>query len=187
MGFFISLKMAKKGFIHIYTGDGKGKTTASLGLAVRAAGQGWRVLFVQFFKEDSASSGEKVFLDRAGDPNIELVRSNCRHPMFTGPGTDMEAVKKALNRTFELARKRVAGGGVDLLVMDEVMSAVNSGWISLEGLREFLLTRPEGLEVVLTGRDAPPDLVMIADYVTEMLKIKHPFDRGVIARKGIEF
>ena len=175
-----------KGLVHIYTGEGKGKTTASVGLAVRAAGQGFSVLFVQFFKEDSASSGEKEFFRKSGS-GIELIRSNSRHPMFTGPKTDLSAVKASVVETFSKAREKTAGGGVDLLVLDEVLSAVNGGWIGVEEMLEFLDNRPPHLEVVLTGRNAPVELMQVADYVTEMLKIKHPFDAGVQARKGIEF
>jgi len=171
--------------VHVYTGEGKGKTTAALGLAVRAAGQGLRVLFVQFFKEDEASSGEKNLLRSLKGFHIELLRSNCRHPIFTKGRTDEEKVRSAVVGTFEDARARA--GSVDLLVLDEVISAVRGGWIELEDLLGFLAGRPAGLEVVLTGRDAPPELVQAADYVTEMLKIKHPFDAGTGAREGIEY
>lgn len=173
--------MEKTGRIHIYTGDGKGKTTASVGLAVRAVGQGLKVLFVQFFKEDSASSGEKEILRKLG---VELVRSNCRHPIFT-KNADVEKVKRAIEDTYMLAKEK--SQGCDLLVLDEVMSCVNGGWIESEDLMTFLKDRPPHLEVVLTGRDAPVELQQVSDYVTEMLKIKHPFDAGVKARKGIEF
>lgn len=178
--------MKKRGLIHIYTGEGKGKTTASLGLAIRAAGHGFKVLFVQFFKEESADSGELFFL-REAKPGIEVIRSNCRHPVFTKNRTDAEALRRAISGTFESVKKRVGEGGVDLLVLDEVMSAVKGGWISVDDLIGFIEKRPSDLEIVLTGREAPPELVKIADYVTEMLKIKHPFDRGVPARKGVEY
>ncbi len=178
--------MEKTGLVHIYTGEGKGKTTAAVGLAVRAAGHGMKVLFVQFFKEDKAPSGEKELFRKPGS-GVELVRSNHRHPLFTGAGTDLAAVKASVVETFELARKKAASGDFDLLVLDEVMSAINGGWISVDEVADFLDNRPAGLEVVLTGRNAPVELVQMADYVTEMLKIKHPFDAGVHARKGIEY
>ncbi len=174
----------KKGLIHIYTGEGKGKTTASIGLAVRAAGQGLKVLFVQFFKEDRASSGEKEVLRSIG---IELIRSNCRHPAFTKDKTDSSKVRELISGAYVHAKKKASAGEIDLLVLDEVMSAVNGGWIDQFDLIGFLDEKPAGLEVALTGRDAPPELVQMADYVTEMLKIKHPFDSGVNARKGIEY
>lgn len=177
-----------KGLVHIYTGEGKCKTTAALGLSVRAAGSGMKVLFVQFFKEESAPSGEKSFLRGLAEPGIELVRSSCKHPLFTGKKTDPEKVKRAVRETFEAARDRaVRDTSLGLLVLDEVMAAVNGGWVDISEVEGLLDERPEGLEVVLTGRDAPVELVKRADYVIEMLKIKHPFDAGVKARKGIEY
>jgi len=176
----------KRGLIQIYTGEGKGKTTASIGLAVRAAGQGKRVLFVQFFKEDSVPSGEKeIFRERIAE--IELIRSNVRHPMFTKERTDEEALRLSIEDTFRTVREKVADGEIDLLVLDEMNCVVSGGWIAVGEMEEFLRGRPEVLEVVLTGRDAPVELVRMADYVTEMLKIKHPFDNGIMARRGIEF
>lgn len=175
----------KRGLIHIYTGHGKGKTTASAGLAVRAAGQGMRVLFVQFFKMEDDASGEKeIFRERI--PQITLLRSNVRHPIFTKGKTDKAALKASIVDTFDAAKAELSDG-YGLLVLDEVLSAVNGGYIELASVMELLDARPEGLEVVLTGRDAPVELVRIADYVTEMLKIKHPFDHGVKARAGIEY
>lgn len=184
--------MKKKGLIHIYTGDGKGKTSAALGLAMRAAGSGKKVFFVQFFKEDAAPSGEKAFLGGIKS-TIEMLRSNCRHPIFTRSKTDAESVtdlqkvQSSVSGTFAEVKRRVAEGAVDLLVLDEVMAAVNGGWLNVKELLDFLETRPAHIEVVLTGRNAPMELVKAADYVTEMLKIKHPFDNGVGAREGIEY
>jgi len=184
--------MEKRGLIHIYTGDGKGKTSAALGLAMRAAGSGKKVFFVQFFKEDAAPSGEKAFLDGIKS-SIEMLRSNCRHPIFTKSKTDIQKVQRSVSQTFAEVKRRVAEGAesvtdrVDLLVLDEVMAAVNGGWLDVEELLRFLETRPAHIEVVLTGRNAPMKLVKTADYVTEMLKIKHPFDNGVGAREGIEY
>ena len=175
---------AAKALVHIYTGEGKGKTTASIGLAVRAAGAGMKVLFVQFFKEDSAPSGEKEVLKAVG---VELVRSNCRHPLFTGARTDLEAVRASVVGTYEAAKEKLMSGGYNLAVFDEIMSAINGGWIKIDDILSFLDSRPKDLEVVLTGRNAPVELMQSADYVTEMLKIKHPFDNGVQARKGIEY
>lgn len=187
-GFFsfrrIVIMETNKGLVHIYTGEGKGKTTASVGLALRAAGQGMKVLFIQFFKEESASSGEKEMLRKAG---VDLVRSDRRHPLFTGAKTDLEAVRASVVGTFEAAKEKLMQGGWGLVVFDEIMSAVNGGWIKTDGLLKFLDARPKDLEVVLTGRNAPVELMQSADYVTEMLKIKHPYDHGVQARKGIEF
>ena len=174
-----------KGLIHIYTGEGKGKTTASVGLVVRAAGQGLKVLFVQFFKLDDASSGEKEILKKL--PGIELLRSNVRHPIFTKEKTNKELLKQSIGETFETVKKKIASDGINLLVLDEINSVISGGWLAINDMVNFLKNKPEGLEVVLTGRDAPVELVKMADYVTEMLKIKHPFDSDVKARKGIEY
>ena len=181
------MALMKKGLIHIYTGDGKGKTTAATGLAVRAAGHGIKVLFVQFFKEDSAPSGEKTFFTERARDTVTVLRSNCKHPFFTGTRTDQDAVAAAIRGTFEEVRGAVAGGGFGLLVLDEIMAVLRGGWVGLDEFIDFLETRPEGLELALTGRDAPAEIVRLADYVTEMLKIKHPFDEGIPARKGFDF
>jgi cob(I)alamin adenosyltransferase len=180
--------VSRKGLVHIYTGEGKGKTTAALGLAVRAAGSGMKVLFVQFFKEDSAESGEKELLRALEGFHIELVRSNCRHPIFTGGVPEVEKkAGEAVRATYMDATTKAVDEGFDMLVLDEMLSVVNGGWVTSGELFDFLDSRPETLEVVLTGRDAPVELVQVSDYVTEMLKIKHPYDAGVQARPGVEF
>ena len=171
-----------EGKVHIYTGEGTGPTTAAIGLAVRAAGSGMRVLVVQFFKEDSAPSGEKDFLRKAG---IELVRTNVRHPFFTGDKTDEVKLRASIDEAYAMIKERASS--LDMVVMDEAVGAIRDGYIDLDDFLDFLDNRPPSLEVVLTGRDAPVSLVSRADYVTEMLKIKHPFDTGTAARKGIEF
>ena len=178
-------KGPRKGLVHIYTGDGKGKTTASVGLAVRAAGWGFNVLFVQFFKPESDPSGEKEIF-RKNIRTIELVRGNVRHPCFTGPDTDAGAVKRSVRAMFEIVRAR-ANEGFDLVILDEVIGAVNAGFVEIKEVLEFLDGRKESIEVALTGRDAPAELVRRSDYVTEMLNIKHPYDLGIMARAGIDF
>lgn len=175
----------KRGRVHVYTGDGKGKTTAAFGLALRAAGAGMKVLIVQFFKPEKDPSGEKDMI-RNHISSIEILRQNGRHPFFTGHSTDREALGKSVRETFDTAKAR-AREGFGLLVLDEIIGAVNEGFIGVSEVVSFLDGRPEGLEAVLTGRDAPAELVRISDYVTEMLKIKHPYDEGVLARKGIDF
>ncbi len=175
-----------KGMIHIYTGDGKGKTTAAVGLSVRAAGSGMKVLFVQFFKPESDPSGEKDFFNKHSE-NIEVIRSSARHPFFTGKKTDTDKVGEVVRETFVEATRRAVEEKFDMLVLDEVIGAVTGGFLSEDSVIEFIEKNPEGLEIVLTGREAPVPLVKAADYVTEMLMIKHPFSSGAKARKGIEF
>lgn len=175
----------KKGLIHIYTGEGKGKTTASVGLAIRAAGQGLKVLLVQFFKSDGDSSGElKIIRERI--PEIEMIRMNERHPLFKKeerPGK----IKESVEETFQMAVDKALHGEYDLMIMDEIHSAVAGNWLPVDELIGFLNQKPERLEVVLTGRKAHERLMKMSDYVTEMKMHKHPFEKGVKARKGIEY
>ena len=170
------------GLIHIYCGDGKGKTTAALGLAVRAAGSGKKVLLLQFFK-DGKSSEFNVLKSVQG---IEVV-PQTRSFGFSWTLTDSEKAeaKAYYSGLLEDAFTRAKGCG--LLVLDEAMSACTTGMIDEDRLLELLRQKPEELEVVMTGRDPSAALLEAADYVTEMCKRKHPFENGVPARRGIEF
>ena len=169
--------------IHIYCGDGKGKTTAAVGLAVRCAGRGNKVLLVQFLK--SRDSGELYSLAKL--PDIEVMRGK-ESKKFTFQMNEEE--KHALliehNKMFEQVLAKIKNGGYSLLILDEVIGALNAKVFEMPKLIEFLRHKPENLEVVLTGRNPAPELVEIADYVSEMRKVKHPMDRGIMAREGIE-
>ena len=171
------------GFIHIYCGDGKGKTTAAVGLAVRCAGRGNKVLLVQFLK--SRDSGELYSLAKL--PDIEVMRGK-ESKKFTFQMNEEE--KHALliehNKMFEQVLAKIKNGGYSLLILDEVIGALNAKVFEMPKLIEFLRHKPENLEVVLTGRNPAPELVEIADYVSEMRKVKHPMDKGIMAREGIE-
>lgn len=171
------------GLIHIYCGDGKGKTTAAVGLAVRCAGRGNKVLLVQFLK--SRDSGELYSLAKL--PDIEVMRGK-ESKKFTFQMNEEE--KRALliehNKMFEQVLAKIKNGGYSLLIFDEVIGALNAKVFEMPKLIEFLRHKPENLEVVLTGRNPAPELVEIADYVSEMRKVKHPMDKGIMAREGIE-
>lgn len=171
------------GLIHIYCGDGKGKTTAAVGLAVRCAGRGNKVLLVQFLK--SRDSGELYSLAKL--PDIEVMRGK-ESKKFTFQMNEEE--KHALliehNKMFEQVLAKIKNGGYSLLILDEVIGALNAKVFEMPKLIEFLRHKPENLEVVLTGRNPAPELVEIADYVSEMRKIKHPMDKRIMAREGIE-
>lgn len=171
------------GLIHIYCGDGKGKTTAAIGLAVRCAGRGNKVLLVQFLK--SRDSGELYSLAKL--PDIEVMRGK-ESKKFTFQMNEEE--KHALliehNKMFEQVLEKIKNGGYSLLILDEVIGALNAKVFEMPKLIEFLRHKPENLEVVLTGRNPAPELVEIADYVSEMRKVKHPMDKGIMAREGIE-
>lgn len=172
-----------KGLLHIYCGDGKGKTTASVGLAVRAAGAGKRVVFVQFFKNGSSSEVKMLRLL----PGVETMHCKTVSGFYSQMSeADRERARTDYSRLLEDALA-AAREGADLLILDEALSSCNYGTISEDALAEFLENRPAGLEVVLTGRDPSRRLTDLADYVTEMRKIKHPYDQGVPARKGVEF
>lgn len=171
------------GLIHIYCGDGKGKTTAAVGLAVRCAGRGNKVLLVQFLK--SRDSGELYSLAKL--PDIEVMRGK-ESKKFTFQMNEEE--KHALliehNKMFELVLAKIKNDGYSLLILDEVIGALNAKVFEMPKLIEFLRHKPENLEVVLTGRNPAPELLEIADYVSEMRKVKHPMDKGIMAREGIE-
>lgn len=172
----------EKGLIQVYTGNGKGKTTAALGLAMRAAGHGLKVHIVQFMKGwpnyGELASVEKlpnVTIRQFGRP--EFVDKKHPHP------EDIHQAKEALKH----AREAMLSGEYDILVLDEVNVALDFGLIELSDLLSLLKQKPEGVELVLTGRNAHPALIKRADLVTEMLDIKHPYHKGIKGRKGIEY
>lgn len=174
----------KQGLIHIYCGDGKGKTSAAVGLAVRAAGTGMRVLVVRFMKNEH--SGEIKALEYI--PGIELIHPEKTFGFMKYLSEEEKAefyrISEAL---WDRTEKAVQEKSYDVLVVDEFMAAYGYGLIPREKAVRFLKNKPEGLEVVLTGRNPAEEILELADYVSEIRKEKHPFDRGIPARKGIEY
>jgi cob(I)alamin adenosyltransferase len=172
----------KKGLVQVYTGDGKGKTTAAFGLALRAVGRGLKVFFVQFVK-GGFDYGELYVVDKL--PNLELKAFGQGKFVVQKPPSekDVELGKEA----FDLARKVIEGGKYDIVVLDEVNVAVHLGLVGVEEVVELIKNKPKHVELVLTGRYAPAEIVELADLVTEMKDIKHPYHGGVEAREGIEF
>ncbi len=173
----------EKGLIHIYTGDGKGKTTCCVGLTVRNAGYGGKVLFTQFLK-DNKSSELNVLKNL---PGVHVLL--CEKALgFTFKMNDEQKAEVAeiCNAHFDLVTKTAIEENVDLLVMDEMMATYNGGYVDKEKVINFLKNKPETMEVVMTGRNAPEELIELADYVSRIEKVKHPFDAGIHARKGIE-
>lgn len=171
----------KKGLVHIYTGDGKGKTTAAAGLAVRMAGAGKRVLFVQFMK--APGSSELVSMEILGITVLNL----CTSGKFIWNMTEEERNIYRKEQEGTLSAAIASAAGYDLVVLDEAISASATGMISLAELTVFLKEKPQGTELVLTGRDAPEALLSLSDYVSEIKAVKHPYDHGIMARRGIEF
>lgn len=169
------------GLVHIYTGNGKGKTTAAFGLAFRAAGRGLSVLIVQFLKP-AEGYGEQLACGKF--PNVELLCLGLDHFVSKNPKQeDINAARSALDKTLELMRT----GEYDVVVMDEAINAVRMKLIPDTDLIGALKSRPAHIEVVMTGRGITPALEEYADYVTEMKLVKHPYDRGIQARAGVEF
>lgn len=167
--------------IHLYCGDGKGKTTAAVGLAVRAAGSGMKVLFVQFFK--SGKSSEVEALEKLG---IVTMHPGVHYGRYKTLNEEKKTeVRDSYGELFDAIL--AAAAEYDLIVLDEVVSAYNYAMIDGERLTEFLRLEGNRREIVLTGRNPLPELIELSDYVTEMKKVKHPFDGGTAARKGIEY
>lgn len=168
--------------LHIYCGDGKGKTTCSMGLAVRAAGHGRKVVVAQFLK--GSNSGERVILENLPNVTCVPVPETIKF-VFAMDEQEKAATRAQMTGAFEQAVE--ASRDSDLLLLDELCSAISTGMVPLETVLTFLDSRPEQLEVVITGRDPAPELQERADYMTEMKKIKHPFDKGINAREGVEW
>jgi len=168
--------------IHIYFGEGKGKTTAATGLAARAAGSGKKVLFVQFFKD--GSSGEVKSLKKL--ENITFLYPDTYNGRYATMTDDQKEVTK--NSYTEAMKNAIAmAKDADLIILDEAVSAFSYGFIDRDGLLSFLRDNRETKEIVLTGRDPARQLLDLADYATEMKKHRHPFDKGIPAREGIEY
>lgn len=170
--------------IHLYCGDGKGKTTCAFGLALRACGRGLPVVVAQFLKGDD--SGERRALERLPGVTLLDIPQRARFS-FQMNGAEKAAARARFSRLMDQVSALVEGGEARMVVLDECCAAINTGLLPLERVTAFLDRCQAGPEVVLTGRNPDPALVERADYVTEMRKVRHPYDRGTAAREGIEF
>ena len=174
----------ESGLVHLYYGDGKGKTTAALGLALRALGCGRQVVLVQFLK--NTPCGELEALSQHED--IMLLRGKAgAHFTFAMTEAERQQTRTIHEHNLAQAMAQVRLGQCDLLILDEVTDALQTGLLGEDLLREAVLNKPVGLELVMTGHHPVDWLIQAADYVTEMKKHKHPYDRGVHAREGVEF
>ncbi len=171
----------EQGLIHIYCGDGKGKTTCAFGLALRCAGCGYRVRIAQFLK--SGESGEVTAMRRFS--NVQLLRAK-QSGKFTFQMNAQEKEEARAAHAALLERAFAELDGVRMLVLDEIMAACTTGMVEEARLLELIAHKPPSLELVMTGRGPSRQLLETADYVTEMTKQKHPYDRGIMARRGIE-
>ncbi|MBT3320532.1 MAG: cob(I)yrinic acid a,c-diamide adenosyltransferase [Clostridia bacterium] len=174
----------EKGFVQIYTGNGKGKTTAAMGLAVRACGRGLRVVIVQFLK--GSSTGEMKVLE--GINGVKLIRvANADKFFWKLTDDEKEQMKRVAEAVLLDIETLFEKNEVDVLILDEVMGAMKNGIVTMKQIFALLDIRPKQVEVVLSGRDAPKELIDRADLVTEMQDVKHYFSKGVKAREGIEY
>ncbi|MCK4443004.1 MAG: cob(I)yrinic acid a,c-diamide adenosyltransferase [Thermoplasmata archaeon] len=171
-----------KGLVHVYTGNGKGKTTAALGLALRASGHGKKTYIIQFMKGRIDYGELKACKD---NPNITIEQFG--RPQFVDKDNpeqeDLDFAKDALEKAGEI----IGSGEYQLVILDEINIAIDFNLVGLEDVLALIAKKPDEVELVLTGRNAHPEVSRIADYVTEMLAIKHPYDQGQVGRKGIEF
>ena len=173
-----------RGCIHIYCGDGKGKTSAAIGLAVRAAGRGKTVLVVRFLKTED--SGEVPVLRHIPGIMVTPCDQSFGFIFRMTPERKKEA-GAYFRKRFERACEETVQGNYDVLVLDEIMAACNCGMVQEDAVAAFLMQKPEKLEVVMTGRDPSGQLLGLADYVSEIQMKKHPFSVGIPAREGIEY
>lgn len=176
--------MAERGSVIVLTGDGKGKTTSALGMAMRAVGHGFRVAFLQFIK-GNWPYGEKTAARRLA-PELELMSLGKGFVHVDPQNPNPEDVKVA-QEAWEVCKQKILSGDYFMVVLDEICNAIAYGLLEVEEVIEVLKRRPEGLHVVLTGRNAHTKLLELADLVTEMREVKHPFREGVTSRKGIEY
>lgn len=171
--------MERRGLTIVHTGDGKGKTTAALGLAIRAFGAGLKVLILQFIK-GRRRSGELAALDALGIEVRQLGLGFITQENFAEQ-------KQSARAAIDLARREILSGAWDLIILDEINYAVKFGLLDATELLELMTLRPPQMHLVFTGRDALPELIDAADLVTEMKLVKHPFQQGIAAQSGIEF
>jgi len=171
-----------KGLIQVYTGNGKGKSTAAFGLTLRASGRGLKSIIIQFMKQGN-TYGEHFAIEKID--NIEIMSfGKPKFVNFKNPSKeDIDLVKDA----FEFSKNAINSGKYDIVVLDEINIALHFKLLEIEKVIDLLKNRPENLEVVLTGRLAPKELIDLADLVSEIVEIKHPYQKGVGAREGIEY
>ena len=165
----------------VNTGDGKGKSTAAFGVMLRAVARGWKVCVIQFLKSGRWRTGEEELGRKLG------VDWNPLGDGFTWDAEDLEASRAKAEAAWGAARQVLASGDYQLVVLDELTYPMNWGWIDKAEVAAAIGERPEHVNVVATGRDAPPELVAVADTVTEMRKLRHAYDSGVPAKRGIDY
>ncbi len=177
--------MMRKGLVIVYTGKGKGKTTAALGIALRALGYSYKVCMIQFIK-GSWHYGEMTSSKRLG-PEFEITAVGRGFVGIIDDKTPVEEHKRIADEALRIAQEKIFSKKYDIVILDEVNYAVNLGLIELDNVLELIRKKPENVDLVLTGNYAKEELIELADLVTEMREVKHPFKSGIKAKKGIDF
>jgi cob(I)alamin adenosyltransferase len=178
-------KAEKKGLVIVYTGNGKGKTTAALGICLRASGHGLKSVIVQFIK-GSWKYGELDGIKKLS-PNVEIFQKGLGYVGIRGDKYDKSEHIKVANEALEFTRELMLSGRYDILILDELNLAVSLGLIDIKDILKFIEQKPKKMDIIFTGRNADEKLIDNADLVTEMKEIKHPFQKGITARKGIDY
>lgn len=173
--------VAAPSLVLVNTGHGKGKTTAAMGTVLRALARGWKVCVVQFIKSGRWRAGEEKVARQLGVDWWAMGNG------FSWDSEDLSASEALARSAWETAKEKIASGDYDLIVLDELTYPVNWGWITGEDVAESIRGRPSHVNIIVTGRDAPRGLVEVADTVTEMVKVRHAFDKGVRVRRGIDY
>lgn len=175
-----------KGLVVVNTGHGKGKTTAAMGLALRAAGNGLRVLIVQFIK-GRWKSGEREALKHVPGVDVYVMGLGWTIDRLRDPRITDDEHQAAAAEAFAFAREQLVSGPYRMVLLDEILGAIRAGLVSLDDVLALIAAKPAMTHLVLTGRNAPLEIVAAADLVTEMTEVKHPFQQGITAQRGIEF
>ena len=178
---------AKHGYIQVYTGDGKGKTTASLGLCMRALGRNWKVLLVMFTKGGD-NYGELISFKKLSpeiNDNLTVVQAGLNRIVYSNNVCSSDETE--IQKGWKVVKEAIKNNEYNLIIMDEANIAIDLGLIDLDDVIETLKNKPDEMEIVLTGRNAKPEIVEIAHLVSKIVPVKHYWDKGVVAREGIEY
>jgi cob(I)alamin adenosyltransferase len=171
----------RRGLVIVNTGDGKGKSSSAFGVMLRAVARDWRVVVVQFIKSDKWQTGEKKIAEQLG---VDWIVGGDG---FTWESDDMDATERAAQDAWTRAKELIGSGEYDVVILDEATYPVTFGWIDVSEVVAAIESRPDNVNLVITGRDAHEALIEVADTVTEMRKVKHAFDSGIQARKGLDY
>lgn len=180
----------KKGLVQVYTGNGKGKTTCAFGLALRASGYDLKILIIQFFKPTDYYSGEVIAATNSKNITVKRFGNSkvwgLLKPKKLSAIDDQRSAKEECQKALVYLSKNISDD-FDIVILDEIASAINNGFISIEEVVDLIKSKPATTEIVLTGRNMPQQIIDVADLVSEIKEVKHPFKQGISARKGIEF